>query len=166
LALHRLERLLENCDTCYKDINRDSAYFDCNNAVIAVWIPLQDTGETNACLKAIPGSQAWGSVQHIGLEVQLDLSEISLDKACSYPVRKGGICIMDKNNAHYSGKNESPGARRALIFRYEKIGANICPDPISPNSARDRLHSFFEKLSWVSNWLQTLDPAFQILFYQ
>ncbi|KAL7948346.1 hypothetical protein V8C42DRAFT_314163 [Trichoderma barbatum] len=135
-----------------KPWHQDSAYFDSDSTVITVWIPLQDVEEENACLKAIPGSQAWGTVQHIGLEAQLDLSKFSLEMARSYPVRKGGICIMDKNTAHYSGKNKSSESRRALIFRYEKIGGYVYTSPVSSKgSTSNPLHSFSEKLSLIKD---------------
>lgn len=105
--------------------HQDSAYFDTENEVITVWIPLQDVDEKNGCLHAIPGSHTWGKLPHVGNEAQLDPSKLPLHQSRPYPVKKGGICIMDQSTAHSSDVNVSSMERPALIFRFQRVAAEI-----------------------------------------
>jgi 2-oxoglutarate-dependent dioxygenase len=88
-----------------KPWHQDGAYFDTEDQVIIVWIPLQDVTAVNGCLHAISGSHNWGKLEHRGAEAQLDPAALPLDLVRQYPVRSGGVCVMEKHTVHYSGTN-------------------------------------------------------------
>ena len=142
-----------------KPWHQDSAYFESDNQIVTVWIPLQDVDEFNGCLYAIPKSHSCGKLQHQGDEAQLDLSILALGPACKYPVTKGSICVMDKDTVHYSGVNKSTSARRALIFRYQKdCNHTRMISGCSANCEGGILQSYCDTLNVTRRAIETLDP--------
>ena len=143
-----------------KPWHQDSAYFDSDSQVVSVWIPLQDVDDLNGCLHAIPKSHTWGKLQHHGDEAQLDLTMLPLSLVRKYSLAKGGICVMDKDTAHYSGTNKSSSARRALIFRYQNDPDHACTIPARSTDCNDRmLRSYCDLLDVIRQKIEAIDPA-------
>jgi phytanoyl-CoA hydroxylase len=103
-----------------KPWHQDAAYwrqFDPNQ--ITVWIAIDDSSEENGCVWAIPGSHKLGHIPHVKAELQVEDSQIDLEKAVPVPVPPGGMLIFHSLVLHKSDKNHSDKMRRAIICDYD-----------------------------------------------
>jgi phytanoyl-CoA hydroxylase len=110
-----------------KPWHQDAAYwrqFDPNQ--ITVWIAIDDSSEENGCIWAVPGSHKLGHIPHVKAELQVEDSQIDLEKAVPVPVPPGGMLIFHSLVLHKSEKNESDKMRRAIICDYDCL-----PNPAS-----------------------------------
>ncbi len=103
-----------------KPWHQDAAYwrqFDPNQ--ITIWIAIDDSSEENGCIWAVPGSHKLGHIPHVKAELQVEDSQIDLEKAVPVPVPPGGMLIFHSLVLHKSDKNHSEKMRRAIICDYD-----------------------------------------------
>lgn len=111
-----------------KPWHQDAAYwrqFDPNQ--ITVWIAIDNASEENGCVWAVPGSHKLGHIPHVKAELQVEDSQIDLEKAVPVPVPPGGMLIFHSLVLHKSDKNHSDKMRRAIICDFDCL----------PNAASD-----------------------------
>lgn len=115
-------------DVCHW--HQDDAYFGaaCRNRC-SVWIPLQDTDESNGCLWFIPGSQLQGLLPHDGRKDwgtcrrSLREEDFDLSKAIPIAAQAGSIVIFNVLACHHSKNNRTAQTRRAFIITYQEASA-------------------------------------------
>ncbi len=103
-----------------KPWHQDAAYWrDYASNQITVWLAIDDSSEENGCIWAIPESHKLGLIPHVKKELQVEDSQIDLEKAIPVPVPAGGLLIFHSLVLHKSEKNESDKTRWAIICDYD-----------------------------------------------
>jgi hypothetical protein len=103
--------------------HQDSGYDRSGRKLLTVWIPMQDTDESNGCMRYIPGSHLGGPLQHQDLEgrhgrspvVEVDEHQIRLAE-----VPAGGAVIHQEHTLHSAGPNPASDVRRSLILQFAR----------------------------------------------
>jgi len=109
-----------------KPWHQDAAYWrDYASNQITVWIAIDDATEENGCVWAIPESHKLGLIPHVKRELQVEDSQIDVQKAVPVPVPAGGLLIFHSLVLHMSQKNDSDKTRWAIICDYDCL-----PNPI------------------------------------
>lgn len=89
---------------------------------LAIWVPFQDTGVVDGCMRYVPRSHLAGRLDHLvrtgssGKEVHhLDVDE---QTAVDVPCRAGGVTMHDFYTVHGAGSNAGTGTRRAWVIDF------------------------------------------------
>jgi ectoine hydroxylase-related dioxygenase (phytanoyl-CoA dioxygenase family) len=112
--------------------HQDYPFFPHTNFdLVAVMVFMDDSDETNGCLRVIPGSHKWGPVEHdFSADGQAYGTEVT-DKGLfadesswvSLVVPAGSIALHHCCTLHSSGANRSDRSRSTLIFEYRATDA-------------------------------------------
>ena len=92
-----------------------------------MWVALTDAFVDNGCLVSIPGSHRLGPQVHcanedLASEPYVPPAVLAGMKAQPLPVRRGGVVLFDKLNAHRSLPNRAGSMRWSMDLRYHPIG--------------------------------------------
>lgn len=112
--------------------HQDYPFFPHTNFdLVAVMVFLDDTDESNGCLKVIPGSHKLGPLEHdfsadgqaYGTEVKEKTVFEDESRWVSLVVPAGSIALHHSCTLHSSGANKSERPRSSLIFEYRATDA-------------------------------------------
>ncbi len=134
-----------------KPWHQDNAYFSVKplDAILGVWIALDDAAVENGCMHVIPGGHKAGAFRHHhGTDCEIDPGLLAVERSVAVPVPAGGAMFFYGLLPHETPPNRSPERRRALQFHfrsaksriiddeaYDKIFANRAGEPASCRSA-------------------------------
>ncbi len=95
--------------------------------IVTVWVALTDAFVDNGCLVSIPGSHRLGPQVHcanadLASEPYVPPTVLAGMREQPLPVRRGGVVLFDKLNAHRSLPNRSGSMRWSMDLRYNPIG--------------------------------------------
>ncbi len=120
-----------------KPWHQDNAYFSVEplDAILGVWIALDDAGLENGCMHVIPGGhRAGGFKHHHGSDCEIDPQLLDTSSAVAVPVPTGGAMFFYGMLPHETPPNRSPQRRRALQFHFRGAQTRIIDE-----EAYDRL---------------------------
>lgn len=109
-----------------KPWHQDNAYFSMLplDAVIGVWIALDDATIENGCMHVIPGGHAAGAKRHFhGRDCEIVSSQIDEAKALPIEIQAGGALFFYGMLPHQTPPNHSSDRRRALQWHYHAAHA-------------------------------------------
>lgn len=97
----------------------------------SLWIPLQDMGRENGCLRVVPGSHRGGLVPHQprssrdygACRLSFAAGEEAVEGAIDCVVKAGTVLIFDDSLKHSSLGNHTADHRRAFILTYQEGAA-------------------------------------------
>ncbi|WP_168735508.1 phytanoyl-CoA dioxygenase family protein [Cohnella fermenti] len=104
-----------------KPWHQDMAYgpLAYHNAVVGVWIALDEAGLDNGCMHVIPRSQMSGAVPHYAVrDWQLCDEAVPVERDVAVPLAPGGALFFHGLLFHGTPNNTSLKRRRALQFHY------------------------------------------------
>jgi phytanoyl-CoA hydroxylase len=104
-----------------KPWHQDNAYFSFTplEAIMGVWLALDDATVSNGCMHTIPGGHKTGAVQHHhGSDCEIARTLLEVDRAIPVPVPAGGAMFFYGMLPHQTPPNSSPDRRRALQFHF------------------------------------------------
>lgn len=111
-----------------KPWHQDNAYFSVAplDAVIGVWIALDDAGVENGCMHVIPGGHKIGALRHFhGRDCEIVEGRLDTSKAVAVPVPAGGGLFFYGLLPHETPPNRSPYRRRALQFHFRAADSKV-----------------------------------------
>lgn len=111
-----------------KPWHQDNAYFSVVplDAILGVWIALDDAGVENGCMHVIPGAHRGGAVKHHhGSDCEIDPALLEVERAIPVPVPTGGAMFFYGMLPHETPPNRSPERRRALQFHFRGAHSRI-----------------------------------------
>jgi len=111
-----------------KPWHQDNAYFSIAplDAVVGVWIALDDAGVENGCMHVIPGGHRLGAMKHShGSDCEIDGERLDTTAAWPVPVRAGGALFFYGMLPHETPPNRSAFRRRALQFHFRAATSEI-----------------------------------------
>ncbi|MFZ4683616.1 MAG: phytanoyl-CoA dioxygenase family protein, partial [Terrimicrobiaceae bacterium] len=111
-----------------KPWHQDNAYFSVTplDAILGVWIALDDAGVENGCMHVIPGAHREGAVtHHHGTDCEIDPGLLDVSRAVAVPVPAGGAMFFYGMLPHETPPNRSPERRRALQFHFRGAQSRI-----------------------------------------
>lgn len=111
-----------------KPWHQDNAYFSVTplDAILGVWIALDDAGVENGCMHVIPGGHREGAFKHHhGTDCEIDPALLAVDRAEAVPVPAGGAMFFYGMLPHETPPNRSPERRRALQFHYRAAHSQV-----------------------------------------
>jgi phytanoyl-CoA hydroxylase len=120
-----------------KPWHQDNAYFSVEplDAVLGVWIALDDAAVENGCMHVIPGTHREGAVRHHhGSDCEIDPALLPTERAVAVPVPAGGAMFFFGMLPHETPPNRSAERRRALQFHYRGAHSRVVDE-----EAYDRL---------------------------
>jgi phytanoyl-CoA hydroxylase len=120
-----------------KPWHQDNAYFSVAplDAILGVWIALDDAGLENGCMHVIPGAHREGAVRHHhGFDCEIDPTLLPVERAVPVPVPAGEAMFFYGMLPHETPPNRSPERRRALQFHYRGARSEVVDE-----EAYDRL---------------------------
>lgn len=94
---------------------------------LSVWVPLQDTDQTNGCLRVVPGSHHQGLIAHEprssrdhgACRLSFLPGEADVPGAVDCPVSVGDVVLFSAKVFHSSLGNHTSAHRRAFILTYQ-----------------------------------------------
>jgi phytanoyl-CoA hydroxylase len=104
-----------------KPWHQDNAYFDWTplEAVIGVWIALDEATVENGCMQLVPGSHLAGPSPHYHVrDCQLPDDRVATERIHVVPLKPGGALFFSALVHHGTPANLSAHRRRALQFHY------------------------------------------------
>jgi len=104
-----------------KPWHQDNAYFSFAplDAILGVWIALDDATTENGCMHTIPGGHKAGAFRHHhGSDCEIDKGLLEVERAVPVPIPAGGAMFFYGLLPHQTPPNFSPGRRRALQFHF------------------------------------------------
>jgi phytanoyl-CoA hydroxylase len=104
-----------------KPWHQDNAYFSFAplDAILGVWIALDDATVDNGCMHTIPGGHRAGAFRHHhGSDCEIDKGLLEVERAVPVPVPAGGAMFFYGLLPHQTPPNFSPSRRRALQFHF------------------------------------------------
>lgn len=105
--------------------HQDNAYFESNENIVTVWVPLHDVDFKNSCMCYVEGSHKNGIIKHepIGTNIRVRTGTKGLSLYCfdykisdhvPYELKFGEAVVHDKNSVHLSTSNMSDDYRYAI----------------------------------------------------
>ena len=101
--------------------HQDNAYFSVSDmdAVIGVWIALEDATPENGCMHVIEGAHRDGPLKHVQkADCEIAAGRINKGLAKAVPLKAGGALFFHGNLPHFTPPNRSTNRRRALQFHF------------------------------------------------
>jgi phytanoyl-CoA hydroxylase len=120
-----------------KPWHQDNAYFSVEplDAILGVWLALDDATPENGCMHVIPGGHLHGGVKHHhGSDCEIAPELLEIGRAVAVPIPAGGALFFYGMLPHETPPNRSPHRRRALQFHFRGAGTRIIDE-----EAYDRL---------------------------
>lgn len=114
-----------------KPWHQDNAYFSVEplDAILGVWIALDDAAVENGCMHVIPGGHKGGAFRHHhGTDCEIDPALLAVERAVAVPVPAGGAMFFYGLLPHETPPNRSPERRRALQFHFRGADSRIVDD--------------------------------------
>lgn len=111
-----------------KPWHQDNAYFSVVplDAIIGVWIALDDAAVENGCMHVIPGAHQNGALKHHhGIDCEIDPALLEVERARAVPVPAGGAMFFYGMLPHETPPNRSAERRRALQFHYRGAHSRV-----------------------------------------
>ncbi|QHT60898.1 phytanoyl-CoA dioxygenase family protein [Paenibacillus lycopersici] len=109
-----------------KPWHQDMAYGNLSyeQAVVGVWIALDEAGLDNGCMHVIPQSHRDGATPHYAVrDWQICDASVSVDEDVAVPLKPGGALFFHGLLHHGTPFNFSTHRRRALQFHYAPAAA-------------------------------------------
>lgn len=125
-----------------KPWHQDNAYFSVEplDAIIGVWIALDDATPENGCMHVIPGGHRQGAHKHHhGADCEIDPQLLESAQAIPVPIRAGGALFFYGMLPHQTPPNRSPHDRRALQFHFRGANTRIVDEEAYDRLFVDRL---------------------------
>ncbi|PTY05369.1 hypothetical protein DB346_02035 [Verrucomicrobia bacterium LW23] len=116
-----------------KPWHQDNAYFSVAplDAVIGVWIALDDAEPENGCMHVLPGGHKLGPRRHFhGMDCEIEHDRLDPAGALAVPVPAGGAMFFYGLLPHQTPPNRSPLRRRALQFHYRAATSTIVDEAL------------------------------------
>lgn len=113
---------------CEKPWHQDNAYFSVEplDAILGVWIALDDAGVENGCMHVIPGGHLDGGFRHHhGTDCEIDPGLLAVERAVPVPIPAGGAMFFYGMLPHETPPNRSEHRRRALQFHFRGANSRI-----------------------------------------
>jgi phytanoyl-CoA hydroxylase len=113
-----------------KPWHQDDAYFSVTplDAVLGVWIALDDATVENGCMHAVRGGHRDGPRRHFhGRDCEIIEDRIDATRVVPIPLPAGGAMFFSGLLPHQTPPNASPQRRRALQFHYRTASSQIVP---------------------------------------
>ncbi len=104
-----------------KPWHQDNAYFSVAplDAVVGVWIALDDAEVANGCMHVIPGGHHIGALRHFhGRDCEIVEGRLDTSGAVAVPIPAGGAMFFYGLLPHETPPNRSPLRRRALQYHF------------------------------------------------
>lgn len=114
-----------------KPWHQDNAYFSVAplNAVIGVWIALDDAEVSNGCMHVIPGGHQIGALRHFhGSDCEIVEGRLDTSGAVPVPIPAGGAMFFYGLLPHETPPNRSPLRRRALQYHFRAATSQIADE--------------------------------------
>ncbi len=111
-----------------KPWHQDNAYFAVSplEAVVGVWIALDEAKVENGCMHVIPGGQNLGALRHHHTtDCEIMPGRLEVEKAVPVELAPGGALFFYGLLPHETPPNRSPERRRALQFHYRSASSEI-----------------------------------------
>ena len=111
-----------------KPWHQDNAYFAVAplEAVVGIWIALDDATTENGCMHVLPGGQRRGALKHFhGRDCEIVADRIEPSQAVPVELPAGGALFFAGMLPHQTPPNASPHRRRALQFHYRAASSRI-----------------------------------------
>lgn len=113
-----------------KPWHQDNAYFEVTplDAVIGVWIALDDATVENGCMHVIPGGHRLGAMKHYHT-TDCEIENKRFDTSAAVPVEipDGGAMVFYGMLPHFTPPNRSSKRRRAMQNHYHSASASKRP---------------------------------------
>lgn len=128
--------------------------------VVSGWIAIADSTASNGCVRAIPGSHAWGILPHsdtFGADNMLSRGQriaqtIDDSEAVDFELRAGEMSLHHTSTVHSSHPNKSDTPRMGLVITYMSPATTMRGPRTGATLVRGRdSHGHFE--------LETVRPA-------
>lgn len=113
-----------------KPWHQDNAYFSVTplDAVIGVWIALDDATKENGCMHVIPGGHEMGPLcHHHTFDCEIKPGRVPYEKVVPVEIPAGGAMFFYGLLPHQTPPNSSPDRRRALQFHYRSATSTFVP---------------------------------------
>jgi len=113
-----------------KPWHQDNAYFSVTplDAVIGVWIALDDATVENGCMHVIPGAHREGARRHHhDRDCEIATELLPAERAIPIELPAGGALFFYGMLPHETPANRTPHRRRALQFHYHAANARKVP---------------------------------------
>ena len=116
-----------------KPYHQDSAYWAIDPPELcSAWIALDDATLDNGCMRVLPGSHRWGTLEHRHLaDFQVDEEALDRSGEVSVPLEAGGVLLFHSLLLHATSPNHSDQPRRAMICSYMSARSRYTRDPAS-----------------------------------
>lgn len=111
-----------------KPWHQDNAYFSVAplEAVVGIWIALDDATVKNGCMHVLPGAHRRGALKHFhGRDCEIVADRIEPAQAVPVPLPAGGALFFAGMLPHQTPPNTSPLRRRALQFHYRAASSRL-----------------------------------------
>jgi ectoine hydroxylase-related dioxygenase (phytanoyl-CoA dioxygenase family) len=110
-----------------KPYHQDSAYWSIDPPeLVSCWTALDDATLENGCMRVIPGSHRWGTLEHQHLaDYQVDENRLDRSGEVAVPLAAGGCLLFHSLLLHATSPNSSPRPRRAMINSYMSARARF-----------------------------------------
>ena len=107
-------------------IHQDNGYnFKRPEAYITIWIPLQDVGPANGCLRVVPGIHRVGTLQHHLTDEGFIACDVDPEAAIAVPVDAGDVVVLSSLTPHSTAGNASSSIRKAYLLSYVADGTTL-----------------------------------------
>ncbi|MEZ0294909.1 MAG: phytanoyl-CoA dioxygenase family protein [Candidatus Methylacidiphilales bacterium] len=116
-----------------KPWHQDNAYFSVAplDAVVGVWIALDDALPENGCMHVLPGGHKGGPLRHYhGTDCEIVRDRLDTSGAVPVPVPAGGALFFYGLLPHETPPNRSARRRRALQFHYRAATSQIVDEEL------------------------------------
>lgn len=111
-----------------KPWHQDNAYFSVTplEAVVGVWIALDEATVANGCMHVLPGAHREGARRHHhDRDCEIVPERVEPERATPVELPPGGAMFFAGMLPHQTPPNSSPDRRRALQFHYRSADSTI-----------------------------------------
>lgn len=124
--------------------HQDNGYnFKRPEAYITIWIPLQDVGSDNGCLRIVPNLHRLGTLRHRQSPEGFMVCDVDEADAVPVPVRAGDLVVFSSLAPHATGTNHGTQVRKAYLLSY--VADGTCLRDGSPCNAPETQYLVFRR---------------------
>lgn len=118
-------------------LHQDLLYFPFRpeDRIVATWTALEPVNRDNGCLAVIPGSHREGLREHGNIDDNRDINlayfgakDVDIERRVHVEMDAGDVLFFHPLLLHGSGRNRSPGYRRAISSHYADAGCRYLPN--------------------------------------